>query len=708
MNAMVSLKPKARKALSTGCIDSFGYHEGAAGWVFFGWVSNALIEPREAFQVTAEFSNGIVSGSAVVSFYNRSDIGSGNVGLAIFILGENYRNSALKSLYIISGDMSCNFVVAELVNRHSFEKIADDLHDLLAANKLVGNSQPVVSILRYLSMYAHAVNPAQPRKLVLVAPAANDLADGEFDDPVYVDQHPALKLIAQGHQTTTELNRQAVGRDSRQAVADESQPAKLSETRSLQSANEQTCSITGKLGNSNIEAVMLSTSGVIFVVGWTDDRFAPIQRLSVDLSNGTSCELTGKQLARFRRPDAERALGLEHGLHLGFCALLKSKNSSRGEGVEPQVVRLFANGGTSAEFAIVPRMVSDIELRDMMLSYFASAEFLGNKNVECFYALDGHFGQAIIDHNREISKLIISAATIERFDNANRRFKASIIVCLYGKPEFQFIQNALFAAGPGSSEYEFIYVCNSPELLESICNAALISQRIYGLNVTIVMLPGNAGFGAANNIAARYARSDRLMITNPDVFPMDRDWCIQHEALLEQLPANQSDLFGARLHYADGSLMHAGMYVDVDRGLSVSSLEIRRRSMLRVEHYGKGSHRDTPEFRLSRPVRAISGAFMSVKRRWFERLGGFAEDYVFGHYEDADLCLRSQEEGVTPWVHDLNLWHMEGQGSSRAVHHEGASLVNRWLFTNQWHQRLIPDSLGRATPPAQKRLEAML
>ena len=68
-------------------------------------------------------------------------------------------------------------------------------------------------------------------------------------------------------------------------------------------------------------------------------------------------------------------------------------------------------------------------------------------------------------------------------------------------------------------------------------------------------------------------------------------------------------------------------------------------------------------FTAPRPVPAVTGAFMSVDRGWFEKLGGFTEDYVFGHYEDADLCLKSIQAGAVPWIHDIRLWHLEGQGS---------------------------------------------
>jgi GT2 family glycosyltransferase len=153
--------------------------------------------------------------------------------------------------------------------------------------------------------------------------------------------------------------------------------------------------------------------------------------------------------------------------------------------------------------------------------------------------------------------------------------------------------------------------------------------------------------------------------------------------------------------------MHAGMYVDVDWGVSVTDFAVRKRPMLRVEHYGKGAPNDAAMFRGSRPVSAVSGAFMSMERSWFERVGGFAEDYIFAYYEDADLCLRSWDNGAPAWVHELDFWHMEGKGSSTPLpHHKGAATVNRWLFTREWHDRITPELLGRVTPAPPATLRA--
>jgi GT2 family glycosyltransferase len=90
----------------------------------------------------------------------------------------------------------------------------------------------------------------------------------------------------------------------------------------------------------------------------------------------------------------------------------------------------------------------------------------------------------------------------------------------------------------------------------------------------------------------------------------------------------------------------------------------------------------------------VTGAFISVDRPWFEHLGGFNEEYVLGHYEDADLCLTSLQAGVPAWLHDLRFWHLEGKGSTHERAHEGAALVNRWLFTARWREALDGGLLG--------------
>jgi GT2 family glycosyltransferase len=445
------------------------------------------------------------------------------------------------------------------------------------------------------------------------------------------------------------------------------------------------------VGSSNIETVVLSSSGAILVLGWAIAHSAAVKKVSITTPAG-ACTFAGAELARSRRKDIEKAVGgAPRHKHFGIFGLGQARppvtpGSDAGDLCTATIE--FENGISRSQKLEV-RYFDDAAFVEIALNAFSALEYYGNNVVESFAALDSGLGDRFIELQAAHVNRIARAGSCERFGTANSSPRATIVVCLYGRPEYQFLQNALFGLGPSAAEYEFVYVCNSPELIDGLHKAATISQRIYGLSQAIVALPANAGFGMANNAAANYARSDRLLFVNPDVFPRDNSWGKVNRAILEAIPKKKTTLFGARLFYSDGSLMHAGMHVDAETGVSIRDRNVENRPVLRVEHFGKGAPPNLATYRGTRPVPAISGALMSVDRRWFESLNGFAGDYVFGHYEDADFCLRSLEKGVVPHVHDLEFWHLEGKGSTRLPCHDAASTINRWHFTRTWHDKVM-------------------
>lgn len=442
----------------------------------------------------------------------------------------------------------------------------------------------------------------------------------------------------------------------------------------------------------SVDAVVMSQSGHVLVVGWMDDRARPLRSISIICGEeGTNTRAIG----RCRRPDVDALLKTTAGFGFGFWLLLKLEH------LEPPgatvIIRARLADGSQEQREMPADQISDPDLRETALGHFANLGYYGNRDIEAFNNLETGLGQAITSFNRSISAAVTAIAHAEHYGPRRTRYKASVIVCLFGKLEYFFLQNALFATTVGIEDYEFIYVSNSPELAEALQKEARVAAHIYGLSVTLVTLPGNAGFSAANNAAVRFARSERLIFMNPDVFPRDAGWAKTHEGLIASLPREHTALFGAPLYYDDGSLMHGGMYFEIDQGLSVKASGITQHGMVRVEHYGKGAPVWSDKYTLSRPVPAVTGAFISADREWFQHLGGFTEDYVFGHYEDADLCLKSLSQRVPVWMHDIRFWHLEGKGSVRRAPHEGGSLVNRWLFTRRWG-RLIADSLCGRVP----------
>lgn len=456
---------------------------------------------------------------------------------------------------------------------------------------------------------------------------------------------------------------------------------------------------------ASVDALMVSESGAVFLVGWADDRHDPLVETTVSFASGA--KRSWSRVPRLRRVDVEQALGVSVPFHYGLWTFAAPPANSRDHGravIEGActVAFHFASGAV-ATLPWTLTVTSDIDLRDTVMGHFATAAYHGNRWVEAFASLDRDVGDAVVAFNRFISRQITSGAVAERFGPRRRHCKGSIVVPLYGRAHYLFLQSSAYAHGPGIDDYEFIYVVNSPELIETLQREARISETAYGLSQTLVFLPGNAGFGAANNVALRFAHGARILCVNPDVFPLDPAWARRHTALVEALPDAQTRLFGTTMYYDDGSLMHGGMHFESDLGITSQPHGIVRRNLLRVEHYGKGAPDWATQFTRSRPVPAVSGAFISTDRAWFEQLGGFTEDYVFGHYEDADLCLKSLQRGTPAWMHDIRMWHLEGKGSTRLPPHEGGSTLNRWLFSRTWETFLAPDLLGKT--PAHPLLQ---
>ena len=154
-----------------------------------------------------------------------------------------------------------------------------------------------------------------------------------------------------------------------------------------------------------------------------------------------------------------------------------------------QIAIEFQNGA-EAFLEVEPRFVDDMGLLETALSYFGGLDFFGNKAVESLFALDSFLGNEFILRSRKLSQSITAAVSCERFGPNKSKPRGSIIVCIYGRPEYQFLQNAAFFASPEASQYEFIYVCNSPELIEELCKTASASLRIYGHSQCVVALPG--------------------------------------------------------------------------------------------------------------------------------------------------------------------------------------------------------------------------
>jgi GT2 family glycosyltransferase len=520
-------------------------------------------------------------------------------------------------------------------------------------------------------------------------------ADGEvlapevFDEVGYLRLNPDVRrAIEMGQIESGYAHYFWHGRAEGRALPDGPREAR---NAMLVSSSDSGLDVFPKEARCSLEALIVSPKAGLMIVGWIDDISHPLNCIRI-IGPDWRVVIDGSRLLRVRRADVENAIGGRREHAFGFIGFLHFDRGGSSSGSVQ--VELWQSGGFATTVQFAPTLVEDVELRDTVLGQVAGASYFGNSSIEGIRHLERGLGAELVRFNLAITRRIVSAPYVKRFGPQGKPRRGTIVVCLYGRPEYFFLQSCLYAGLPGIDEYEFVYVSNSPEMAEALLREAQCADLLYSLPSTLVILPGNAGFGAANNAAARYARSDRLLIVNPDVFPRDPDWAQKHTDVLDAAPAHQTQLFGVPLYYDDGSLMHGGMYFEIDVGLSLAGRSPFPVRMCRTEHYGKGAPAGFAEFNRPRPVPAVTGAFISVERAWYEQLGGFTEDFIFGHYEDADLCLKSLANGTAPWIHDIRLWHLEGKGSTRRPHHEGGSLVNRWLFSDRWMSMIENGLLG--------------
>jgi GT2 family glycosyltransferase len=449
---------------------------------------------------------------------------------------------------------------------------------------------------------------------------------------------------------------------------------------------------TAEFPAANVDKIYGCKDGQCLVLGWVNDDE---QNLVSKLVLRNTLGLRGSTTAvyRYRREDVTSYLQLPEDRNVAFWAIVAIE---RPESISAPAEVTLSVGAERKTFKCQIHPVDEESFRELALDHLAKTH-VGHAALEIFRYLDAGLGRSLIALNLKVSRRMALGAQTVQIGVAPARPEASVIVCLFGRPELLMIQCAIFSKCRGIENYEFIYVSNSPEMADLLIKDATIANRIYGMPITLILLPGNAGFGVANNIAANAARSARLLLMNPDIFPMDPEWPSQHSRIVNDLPPEQVALFGAPLYYDDGSLMHGGMYFEVDEEFSFRDQQATRCEMLRVEHYGKGAPPHTNPYLVSRSVPAVSGAWMSFEREWFESLGGFSPEYIYGHYEDADLCLKSFSAGKPAWLHYLPFVHFEGKGSAHRPAFEGGRLVNRWHFTKLWGETVKKSIHGPAS-----------
>lgn len=260
--------------------------------------------------------------------------------------------------------------------------------------------------------------------------------------------------------------------------------------------------------------------------------------------------------------------------------------------------------------------------------------------------------------------------------------EVSVVVPIYGRYDFIEHQLVEFQHDPDFTEgrCELIYVIDDPRLLENVLHEAPRWFAYYGVPFTLAWCGLNLGFSGANNFGVGLARGAQLLLLNSDVIPLESGW-VSRMATALRADAGLGAL-GARLRFADGSVQHQGMTFHHDEALGVW---LNR-------HPAMGlclTHSDAAEIT---EVAAATGACLMLETALYRDVGGLDEGYLYGDFEDSDLCLKLRARGLRIGVlQSTQLCHLTRQSlvaQGSVEFRDRVVLFNAWRHTRRWADSL--------------------
>jgi O-antigen biosynthesis protein len=182
---------------------------------------------------------------------------------------------------------------------------------------------------------------------------------------------------------------------------------------------------------------------------------------------------------------------------------------------------------------------------------------------------------------------------------------------------------------------------------------ASIAVRLKQMGVEVIHVPEPFNYSRLNNLAVESSGQ-----TGPElVLFMNNDVVLEPGALLEMSRwALQPGvgMVGCLLCYPDGSIQHAGVYVD----------PTPVRGYIAWSHRGQCAHKDVPTpHDVVLAVDAVTAACAMVKRSRFLEAGGFDEIHYPIAFSDTDLCTRLAK------LNYVSLY----TPFARGIHHESKS-----------------------------------
>ena len=158
---------------------------------------------------------------------------------------------------------------------------------------------------------------------------------------------------------------------------------------------------------------------------------------------------------------------------------------------------------------------------------------------------------------------------------------------------------------------------------------------------------GNFGYAKGNNLAAKKASGEFILFLNPDAKLIGGDLF----DLLQIFDDEKTGVVGGKIVSFSGQ-------EELSCGRFYTPLNVFFLALGLEEKLGR---RYSPK--KQKIVDFVSGGFLIIEKKLFERLNGFDENY-FMYIEDSDICYQVKKKGLKVVFSDKATIQHEGQGSS--------------------------------------------
>ena len=167
------------------------------------------------------------------------------------------------------------------------------------------------------------------------------------------------------------------------------------------------------------------------------------------------------------------------------------------------------------------------------------------------------------------------------------------------------------------------------------------------VNVQVICLPQNLGFGKGHNAVLPLLTSDYHFVLNPDILVDSNalgaicDWMAGHPEAVMATP---------RLLFPDGREQ-----VLPKRKPSALGL-LARQGVPGLKRFGDHYAMLDEDLRGPTPIEFCTGSFFCMRTEIFKDIGGFDEKY-FMYVEDADITQKARQKGLVYYLPHITAYH---------------------------------------------------